>query len=637
ALAGMESDALIWVEKAVRHGFTDYKFIRQDQDLNNIKDTPAFSRLLEDARQLMLKNFYNSAISLQKGYWNSFNLKSRYLFPKVNLSMGFDGDSLRILATVYDNHFIDQDRSWRYGDGFFITAAFPGQGDTVETDKFLSFGFSLENKKPVSVVVSRDGIYQLRGSNTASILLQVDSVKHKADYRISIPWSTLYPFNPLADSSAGINIIYISRNEDGSRKILKYFDDPNYDTEATNKRRFAPLYFRQSDKSGFQLSGELEKRLLTDNSAAVKLTVYAPAEFSARVLITVSDSTGKIISEKNYTEIFQAGKSTIYKNIDSPVSEGSYNISVMLNDTIKWKDSFYRLEAGTTGRFRKEISLIPSSGDKILINSIAAVGNYIEELDKMIASFDKRKDPFAVKNKVEKIRNLIKMCKVNKNIYCEPGYLQSAFLSVADSSLQPFSVYLPEGFDIRKEYNLICALHGSGVDESQTVISSGKEFCGRDNIVIGPRGRDLSSWYTGKSEDDAVNLIKTAKEIFRIKKTILYGFSMGGYGTWRISFLHPELFDGAIIVSGIPFNIKNNEPADNMNTHLGRAVNLPFLVIHGTEDHSLDIKHTDDFIEALRKRNYNVKYIRIPGAGHGNFKSSEMIKEWLGSNITKSN
>jgi acetyl esterase/lipase len=46
----------------------------------------------------------------------------------------------------------------------------------------------------------------------------------------------------------------------------------------------------------------------------------------------------------------------------------------------------------------------------------------------------------------------------------------------------------------------------------------------------------------------------------------------------------------------------------------------PFLVVHGTADKTVDIKHGDTFVKALKDaRAKHVEYIRIDGAGHGVF------------------
>jgi len=104
---------------------------------------------------------------------------------------------------------------------------------------------------------------------------------------------------------------------------------------------------------------------------------------------------------------------------------------------------------------------------------------------------------------------------------------------------------------------------------------------------------------------------------------------MGGYGVWRMSFLHPELFDAAICVSGPPGPWRGDPQQNDMRNHIGKGKNLKYLVIHGTNDHAVDIKDTDDFMEKLKTDGYDVEYIRVDGGGHGNFSVKEMVMKWL--------
>jgi dipeptidyl aminopeptidase/acylaminoacyl peptidase len=55
----------------------------------------------------------------------------------------------------------------------------------------------------------------------------------------------------------------------------------------------------------------------------------------------------------------------------------------------------------------------------------------------------------------------------------------------------------------------------------------------------------------------------------------------------------------------------------------------PFLVIHGTDDLSLDISYTDKFVDRLKSLGYNIDYERVNGGGHGNFSSSKFVLDWL--------
>ena len=56
-------------------------------------------------------------------------------------------------------------------------------------------------------------------------------------------------------------------------------------------------------------------------------------------------------------------------------------------------------------------------------------------------------------------------------------------------------------------------------------------------------------------------MIDVLKGMFHIEKTLIYGFSMGGYGVWRLTFLFPALFEGAIVGSGITHDPRSDEVA----------------------------------------------------------------------------
>lgn len=51
-------------------------------------------------------------------------------------------------------------------------------------------------------------------------------------------------------------------------------------------------------------------------------------------------------------------------------------------------------------------------------------------------------------------------------------------------------------------------------------------------------------------------------------------------------------------------------------THVGQDA-PPFLLIHGTDDRTVNVKHGDILAEALKRAGRDVTYLRIDGAGHG--------------------
>jgi predicted esterase len=603
------------------------------EDLATVRSTARFDELMDRATQIALDQNEAKSIWLQEGYTQAIELQGDEDVPEVNLSLQYDSRSLTIQAEVTDADVQDGERSWRYGDGFMINFVFPDNLDDPYSDRFYGYGFSMEHGGPVAVLVGRHGTYFL-SSRPIPPTIQVDTATNTTTYVIRIPWLSLDPFHPLMDETAGINIRYTSKNEDGSRSRVGYLRDAEFDSELTPLRRYAPLHFTPSDVSPFQMTGALETRLVSGGSVTVSLAIWTPEARSAGLRIVVQDPSGSPVSEVRFDQDLPAGKSLLHREVELPQTAGSYRLTVSVDDALTWKETFYQYDQEEFLRLQEGIrGAAGSSMEPISEHSLDALAYRLEVLENAIEGFTRFDEPDEVRQKLDDLADLYDTFLENGSIYVESGYLLSAFLSPLDSTLQPFSIYLPGDFDPAASYHLVVALHGSGVDEVGFLHEAARTFAGQGMIILGPRGRGLSDFYTGPTEDDVVHIVQLIQGLFDVDKTFCYGFSMGGYGSWRLGFLHPELFDGAIVVSGVPYNARQNTPENDMRNRIGQALELPFLVIHGTDDPVLPIETTDEFIAQLQEAGYDVVYRRIPGGGHADFGVGRAVQMWLSENL----
>lgn len=574
-------------------------------------------------------------IVIHENSWTSLPLPSNNPIPKVNLSFSFNVHELIINADVKDNHFKDGERSWRHGDGFYINFVTPDKNETETSNKFYGFGFSIEKGKPVSVLVNKDGNYfpEFEAPPTPEIF--IDSTNKTAHYKIKIPWSNVYPFHPVKNSIAGINIVYISQNDDGSRIIQKLVED-DYDTERTNFRRFLPIKFSFAKKHNNFMTGEINERVTNSRKNFIELFVRSTKKVKSKISVVIS-SNGIPPIKKTFTKNLVPGINRIKYSLKLPKNNGLYTITAILNDTTKWDDDIYKYGKDSFEQSSRIIRLLTETtqNEEIKLSGQTII-YHVNELEKSINNFSVRDNILGIKNKFEILSALMNQFTSEKTIFKNSGYILCAFNSTIDSTLQPFSVMLPENIDINRKYNLMIVLHGSGVDEIKSIKNAAKNFNNKEYIFIAPRGRDLSSWYVGYTEKDIVQLTVAIKKLFNVDKTILYGFSMGGYGSWRYGLLYPDLFDAGIIISGIPFNYVDENPEYDMNNFLGDKESIPFLVVHGTKDRSLNISHTEKFVEKLKSAGHKIDFIKIDGGGHGDFDSASLISDWLyKNNLTK--
>ena len=144
-----------------------------------------------------------------------------------------------------------------------------------------------------------------------------------------------------------------------------------------------------------------------------------------------------------------------------------------------------------------------------------------------------------------------------------PGYHERIFRSTdaisvedgVDGILQHYGVYLPESMVASKPAPLQLWLHWRG----GTAHSAGATIPGmfRDlgeahgTIVISPRGRGTSSWYVGKGQVDVEQVWADAHATYSIdpRRRYVAGHSMGGWGSFLMTIIHPDWFAAALPAS----------------------------------------------------------------------------------------
>jgi S-formylglutathione hydrolase FrmB len=147
-----------------------------------------------------------------------------------------------------------------------------------------------------------------------------------------------------------------------------------------------------------------------------------------------------------------------------------------------------------------------------------------------------------------------------------PGYHERVFRSAEslsreqgmDGSAQRYGVYLPAGWREGRPAPLQLWLHWRGGDAhaAGNVIPSLFDDLGDryGTIVISPSGRGSSTWYVGKGHADVLEAWADAHRALAIDTTRRYvaGHSMGGWGSFLFTILHPDWFAAALPASPPP-------------------------------------------------------------------------------------
>jgi predicted esterase len=212
------------------------------------------------------------------------------------------------------------------------------------------------------------------------------------------------------------------------------------------------------------------------------------------------------------------------------------------------------------------------------------------------------------------------------------------FISAIDGSCQYYALLPPKDYDPKKQYGLILALHGAGVEASGLIdCHAPKDWA----FVAAPTNRrpygfDWQDW----GRLDALEVLNLVREAFPIdaNRVCLTGHSMGGHGTWHIALAHSDLFAAAAPMAGwtcfqlyVPWFLQKSytfaEPRqiairdmslreDFAPEFVENALNLPIFITQGGSDDNVPPVHARMFASLLEQLGYQYEYNEIPGKGH---------------------
>ncbi len=178
-------------------------------------------------------------------------------------------------------------------------------------------------------------------------------------------------------------------------------------------------------------------------------------------------------------------------------------------------------------------------------------------------------------------------------------------------------LYLPPEYDAQssKRWPLILFLHGFGErGDSLTdlelvklhgipkVVENGKDL---PFIVISPQC-SRQSWWTLETVNLKALLDSVMAEYpVNPAQVYLTGLSMGGYGSWTLGAMYPEMFAAVAPVCG-----------GGVHSQVSALKNVPVWAFHGAEDDIVRPYHSEEMVTALQKVGGDVRLIIYPDLKH---------------------
>ena len=158
--------------------------------------------------------------------------------------------------------------------------------------------------------------------------------------------------------------------------------------------------------------------------------------------------------------------------------------------------------------------------------------------------------------------------------------------------LQPYIVYVPHKPRPQAGYGLTLLLHANATNYNEyfgTRHQSELGERGPGSIVVTPQARDPAAGdYSGYGAVDVFEVWADVSHRFRLDPswTAITGYSMGGFGTYKLGEAFPDLFGRALSVVGSPGGIVPSTPVPytGETTELASLRNLPMGIWDVTAD-----------------------------------------------------
>jgi hypothetical protein len=115
------------------------------------------------------------------------------------------------------------------------------------------------------------------------------------------------------------------------------------------------------------------------------------------------------------------------------------------------------------------------------------------------------------------------------------------------SQLQPYAIYVPRKAPAPRGYGMTLLLHSLGAGYNQYSASNNQSQFGErgpGSIVITPEGRGPDGFYANYAGADTFEVWADVARHFRLDPawTVITGYSMGGFGTFKLGAEFPDLF-----------------------------------------------------------------------------------------------
>lgn len=215
-----------------------------------------------------------------------------------------------------------------------------------------------------------------------------------------------------------------------------------------------------------------------------------------------------------------------------------------------------------------------------------------------------------------------------------PVKMEQRDLKVGDRSIT-YGVLIPKTPPPASGYPLVVALHYGTTQEPGLSPYFGLGYVGQlvlpaleslNAVIVAPDAPEFS-WAHPASEEAVLAVVAQVQKDLAIdaRRTVVTGFSLGGYGAWFFAATHPELFRAAIPMAALPLTERVRSRADleaaRTAVRTGDAwtaalMKTPVYAISSRADQTVAVELVEAAVQKLQDKNAPVTLSLIDDIPH---------------------
>jgi Prolyl oligopeptidase family len=196
-------------------------------------------------------------------------------------------------------------------------------------------------------------------------------------------------------------------------------------------------------------------------------------------------------------------------------------------------------------------------------------------------------------------------------------------------NLQPYAIYIPRKAAPPGGYGLTLLLHSLSSNYNQFLSDNNQSRFGergQGSIVITPEGRGPDGWYYDWAGADTFEVWADVAHRYQLdpSHTVITGYSMGGYATWKFATQYPDLFAagqptvGPTVLGTEYVGVTPPAAGESTNTihQLASLRNVPFLIWVASTDEIVPTAGTITNARQMDSLGYRDEYDAFAPAEH---------------------